>query len=219
MCCFYSHFDCAPVYLNEKAIGTVLKEWIDSGKVKREDLFITTKLPPHGMECYLRIQFSFDLVELLFIDLFRKSSRISWKTFEKIIGGFEFIVRWFVSDSCSVWICWNRYRNSVPSEWWSHFGFNHRSRCRMESMCKFQKKLISPFQMSILFSFLFSNRNSKNLFAPVLSRALVFQILINVKFNVFWIMQPFSRHRCKSNYMSTYNKMNWWNFAPQTISL
>lgn len=44
-----SHFDCAPVYLNEKSIGKVLKEWIDSGKVKREDLFITTKLPPHGM--------------------------------------------------------------------------------------------------------------------------------------------------------------------------
>lgn len=44
----FSHIDCAPVYLNEKAIGKVLKEWIDAGKVKREDLFITTKLPDFG---------------------------------------------------------------------------------------------------------------------------------------------------------------------------
>lgn len=45
---FHSHIDCAPVYLNEKTIGKVLKEWIDAGKVKREDLFITTKLPDYG---------------------------------------------------------------------------------------------------------------------------------------------------------------------------
>lgn len=44
----YRHIDCAPVYGNEKVIGKVLREWMESGKVKREDLFITTKLPPFG---------------------------------------------------------------------------------------------------------------------------------------------------------------------------
>lgn len=44
----FSHIDCAPVYLNEKVIGKVLKQWLDAGKVKREDLFITTKLPDYG---------------------------------------------------------------------------------------------------------------------------------------------------------------------------
>jgi alcohol dehydrogenase (NADP+) len=44
----YRHIDAAPVYMNEKAIGRVLKKWLDSSKVKREDLFITTKLPPPG---------------------------------------------------------------------------------------------------------------------------------------------------------------------------
>ncbi|XP_030562849.1 aldo-keto reductase family 1 member A1 [Drosophila novamexicana] len=42
----YRHIDTAPVYGNEKAIGRVLKRWLDAGKVKREELYIVTKLPP-----------------------------------------------------------------------------------------------------------------------------------------------------------------------------
>lgn len=44
----FSHIDCAPIYLNEKVIGKVLKEWIDGGRIERKDLFITTKLPDYG---------------------------------------------------------------------------------------------------------------------------------------------------------------------------
>ncbi|XP_023287956.1 alcohol dehydrogenase [NADP(+)] [Orussus abietinus] len=44
----YRHIDTAPVYHNEPIIGKVLKKWIDSGKVKREELFIVTKVPPTG---------------------------------------------------------------------------------------------------------------------------------------------------------------------------
>ncbi|XP_031843675.1 dihydrodiol dehydrogenase 3 [Nomia melanderi] len=45
----YRHIDTAAVYENEKIIGNVLKKWIDSGKVKRSELFIVTKLPPPGI--------------------------------------------------------------------------------------------------------------------------------------------------------------------------
>lgn len=69
----YRHIDCAPVYLNEQVIGRVLKSWIDSGKVKREELFITTKLPPPGnrpscVERYLRKSLT-DL-QLDYVDLY-----------------------------------------------------------------------------------------------------------------------------------------------------
>ncbi|XP_014603614.1 PREDICTED: alcohol dehydrogenase [NADP(+)] [Polistes canadensis] len=45
----YRHIDTAAVYENEKAIGKVLKKYLDSGKIKRSELFIVTKLPPVGV--------------------------------------------------------------------------------------------------------------------------------------------------------------------------
>jgi aldehyde reductase len=44
----YRHIDTAFMYENEAAIGKTLKKWFDSGKLKREDVFIVTKLPPIG---------------------------------------------------------------------------------------------------------------------------------------------------------------------------
>lgn len=40
----YRHFDCAPIYGNEAEIGEALAEAIGTGKVKREELWITSKL-------------------------------------------------------------------------------------------------------------------------------------------------------------------------------
>uniref|UniRef100_A0A1B6BXR5 NADP-dependent oxidoreductase domain-containing protein n=1 Tax=Clastoptera arizonana TaxID=38151 RepID=A0A1B6BXR5_9HEMI len=42
----YRHIDTALWYRNESAIGGILRKWFISGKIKREELFIVTKLPP-----------------------------------------------------------------------------------------------------------------------------------------------------------------------------
>lgn len=40
----YRHIDTAYMYFNEALIGRVLKKWFDSGKIRREELFIVTKV-------------------------------------------------------------------------------------------------------------------------------------------------------------------------------
>ncbi|XP_014273454.2 aldose reductase-related protein 2-like [Halyomorpha halys] len=44
----YRHIDTAYRYDNEADIGRALKKMFNSGKIKREELFIVTKLPPWG---------------------------------------------------------------------------------------------------------------------------------------------------------------------------
>lgn len=40
----YRHIDTAYLYQNESSIGEVIQEWMEKGKLKREDLFISTKV-------------------------------------------------------------------------------------------------------------------------------------------------------------------------------
>jgi diketogulonate reductase-like aldo/keto reductase len=40
----YRLFDTAFNYNNEEAIGRALKRWVDAGRSRREELFITTKV-------------------------------------------------------------------------------------------------------------------------------------------------------------------------------
>lgn len=137
---FFSHIDCAPVYLNEKAIGKVLKEWIDAGKVKREDLFITTKLPDYGKCCiFLFVYDVYTSICVYSIWLFffkwvycRQPAGKCRKKFEKVTGWFKFVVCGFILDSCAIRFSWIGIGTIASSKRWSRIGFNNRSRCYME---------------------------------------------------------------------------------------
>ncbi|CAG2059655.1 unnamed protein product [Timema podura] len=69
----YRHFDTAYFYNNEAEMGKAFKKLFDSGKFKREELFIVTKLPPTGnrassVEKYIKL--SLKALQLDYVDLY-----------------------------------------------------------------------------------------------------------------------------------------------------
>ena len=68
----YRHVDTALAYGNEKQIGKAIKELIDAGKVKREQLFIVTKVPSnyHSRENAVKsVNISLNNLGLDYVDL------------------------------------------------------------------------------------------------------------------------------------------------------
>ena len=69
----YRHIDCARVYGNEAEIGEVFAEVLDSGRVRREELWVTTKLwnDMHGDgDVLLSLAQSLRDLRLEYVDLF-----------------------------------------------------------------------------------------------------------------------------------------------------
>jgi len=86
----YRHFDIATLYGNEDKLGNALKKWLDAGKVKREELFIVTKLPWHAMEASRVEKFlnaSLKKLQLNYIDLYL----IHWPVGLQFVGDEEFV--------------------------------------------------------------------------------------------------------------------------------
>ncbi|CAH1985464.1 unnamed protein product [Acanthoscelides obtectus] len=69
----YRHIDTAYVYENEKIIGRVIEQWISAGKIKRDDLYITTKLALCGVHpdrVEMMLKKSLEGLRLNYVDLY-----------------------------------------------------------------------------------------------------------------------------------------------------
>jgi aryl-alcohol dehydrogenase-like predicted oxidoreductase len=47
----YRHLDCAMFYANEKEVGAGIRAKIAEGVIKREDIFVTSKVSPARRSC------------------------------------------------------------------------------------------------------------------------------------------------------------------------
>ncbi|KAJ6643073.1 1,5-anhydro-D-fructose reductase [Pseudolycoriella hygida] len=82
----YRHIDSAFAYKNEKGVGNGVRAKIDEGVIKREDIFITTKLwnTFHDPELVPRaFQKSFDNLNLTYIDLYLLHWPMAYATIHK----------------------------------------------------------------------------------------------------------------------------------------
>ena len=69
----YIHFDTASIYKNETGVGIALNEAIKAGKIKREDIFVTTKVwnDDQGYENTLKaFETSLKKLNLDYVDLY-----------------------------------------------------------------------------------------------------------------------------------------------------
>nr|CAD7203952.1 unnamed protein product [Timema douglasi] len=85
----YRHFDTAYFYRNEAEMGKAFKKWLDSGKIKREELFVVTKLPSTGnrassVEKYIKL--SLEALQLDYVDLYLIHSPVGHKEKEASPG-------------------------------------------------------------------------------------------------------------------------------------
>ncbi|CAJ0582660.1 unnamed protein product, partial [Mesorhabditis spiculigera] len=78
----YRLIDTAYLYGNEHIIGNVLKEYFDAGKLKREDIFVTTKLPftaHHPTDVDEVVTHQLKALQLDYVDLYLMHSPCPFK--------------------------------------------------------------------------------------------------------------------------------------------
>lgn len=86
--CGYRHIDCAYLYGNEDKVGEAIESKIQEGIVKREDLFVTTKLwstfhKPEDVE--EAFNDSLRLLNLNYVDLYLMHSPVAYKNVGKTV--------------------------------------------------------------------------------------------------------------------------------------
>jgi len=146
----YRHIDTAYMYENEHIIGNVLKRWFDSGKIKREELFIVTKLPPIGMypnKVEYFIEKSLKALQLDYLDLYLIHNPIGiqyvndqelWPRKDNVI---------LINPTSSIEAIWKEMENQVDNGRTRSIGISNFNRNQIERIMKIAR--IQPANQQI----------------------------------------------------------------------
>ncbi|XP_055998974.1 aldo-keto reductase family 1 member B10-like [Ostrea edulis] len=140
----YRHIDTAYNYKNEDGIGEVLQEYIKAGNVKREDLFIVTKLPMIHMDPKLvkkSIEMSLKKLQLSYIDLYLIHHPVQLEydgddenTFPRTEAG-----GWKAADKSDLLGTWKGMEEVVDLGLAKSIGVSNFSISQIERICKVAK--------------------------------------------------------------------------------
>jgi alcohol dehydrogenase (NADP+) len=177
----YRHIDCAYIYGNEQEIGLALQEAVKLGLVKREDLFITSKLwnsdhAPDRVEVAVRK--SLKDLQLDYLDLYLIHWPVAFKT------GHE-----QVKDASDLWSCdempilstWKAMQGLKKAGLAKHIGVSNFNIPKLQRLINEaeikpevnQVELHPYFQQNKLVDFCRANRILVTAYSPLGSRHLV----------------------------------------------
>lgn len=177
----YRHIDCAYIYGNEKEIGLALQEAFKLGWVKREDLFITSKLwnsdhAPERVEAAIRKSLA-DL-QLDYLDLYLMHWPVAFKTGHEQAGSAA--DQWSL-DEMPLQLTWKAMVDCKNKGLAKHTGVSNFNIAKLTSLIENsglkpevnQVELHPYLQQNELVDFCLKNRILLTAYSPLGSRHLV----------------------------------------------
>ncbi|CAG9863672.1 unnamed protein product [Phyllotreta striolata] len=123
----YRHIDTSPFYKNEHIIGEVIREWISSKKLKRKDLFITTKLDTHPDHIEEALNNSLTNLQLKHVDLY--------------------VLQMDATEDINIIHAWKKMEQQVESKRTRSIGLNDFTKEQIQSILKIAK--IKPASLHV----------------------------------------------------------------------
>jgi alcohol dehydrogenase (NADP+) len=138
----YRHIDCAYIYGNEAEIGQALRFSIDSGIVKREELFVTSKLwnsdhAPERVEAAIRK--SLNDLQLDYLDLYLMHWPIAFKTGHEQARGTSDLL---TPEEMPIATTWKAMEVTQQTGWTKHIGVSNFNIPKLQKL--FETALVKP---------------------------------------------------------------------------
>lgn len=198
----YRHIDCAYIYRNEKEIGRAIQDAIKEGLVKREDLFITSKLwnsdhAPERVEVAVRK--SLRDLQLDYLDLYLIHWPVAFKTKHEMANDATDLLPLDKMPICDTWAAMENIQKIGLTK---HIGVSNFNIPKLKSLIDSaiimpevnQVELHPYFQQQELVDFCKSNGMLVTAFSPLGSRHLMNSEVGLTREQM--ILEMAEKHRC-----------------------